>query len=172
MILDIKYATTSIKETIIIVFISVILSIKLLLTYPQNIIINTFPIKIENKNFRLLIFTIPQIILIKKAGVKGKAITNTKFEKDIFLNFFMAFSILFKVFFDNILFNILSDIYEKIKYEKKHPKQVAIQDKMIPMILPNAFTFNATKTPNGNTGIKDSSKISIKPNIKPPSLIN
>ena len=63
---------------------SVILSIKLLLTYPQKRIINTLPIKIENKNLRLLTLAIPQIILTKKAGVNGKEITNTKLENDIF----------------------------------------------------------------------------------------
>ena len=53
----------------IIVLISVTLSIKLLLTYPQKININTLPIKIEAKNFFRLTLAIPQIILTKKADM-------------------------------------------------------------------------------------------------------
>ncbi len=81
------------------------------------------------------------------------------------------FSTFFNVFSERILYKNLFDKKEKNRKDRKQPKQVANQDKKIPTISPKAFTFKATKTPNGKIGIKDSKRTNEKPNKKPPRLI-
>ena len=120
------------------------------------------------KNFLRLIRTIPQIILIKKAGVKGKATTNTKFGKEISRNLVIDFSTFCNVFFESTFTKNFSERKEKKVKEIKQPRHVAIQDKKIPTMPPKAFTFKATKTPKGRTGKKDSKRINKKPKSKPP----
>ncbi len=144
------------------------LSIKLLLTYPQKISIKIFPIIIAAKNFLRLIRTTPQIILTKKAGVNGKATTSTKFEKEILRNLMIDFSTFSNVFLERSFSKNFFERKEKKVKEIKQPRHVAIQDIKIPMIPPKAFTFKATKTPKGKTGKKDSKRINKKPKSSPP----
>lgn len=86
-------------DNMMIVFRSVILSIKLLPMYAQKEIMNTLPMAIAVRYFFLLILLAPESILIKNDGVNGNVIIAARLGRDIFLNFSVPESICSFIFF-------------------------------------------------------------------------
>ena len=101
------YAWSKINPIYINAFISVKLSIKLFPIYPQNVIINAFPIRIAHKYFSLDIFDIPASKFIRHDGVNGSVSINTMLENFILLNscIFLSNFFIFLRFYKDLLLN-------------------------------------------------------------------
>ena len=75
---EIMYARSKIIPIYISALTSVKLSMKLLPMYPQNVIINAFPISMALKYFSLDILDTPASRFIKHDGVNGKVNIKTR----------------------------------------------------------------------------------------------